>query len=207
MNKLVRLFKEINQSSIQDSSIAEDKIEKLIDNIANELMNRYLISTSDKLCRIEEIEFYYYSINHPDPYVHRNKRQTESCMWYLHRFKLVDSFLRFSRNGMDITFGDKIENIYASILIRKISNISTKETINGINRVVKYLLSDISKNDITILATENIDIFDYNCPLHLKKINNSNFSLVSKSIRKGLTFKNDSSYEKYFNKKYYYFFK
>jgi len=200
MKRLVRLLEKTTENLPKEKTL-----EEMFDNIAKELIFYHLITTPKGLCKIQEIEFYYHSVDHPDPYVHKNKRQLEFCNWYFHRFKEVDSFLKFSRNGVDITFGNKNKDIYGGILIRKIFNIDTKEKIKGINHVVKYLISDISKEEITKLATENINIFDDNYPLFLKGTKKENFHKLNKAIRNGLSIKDNLLHKEYYNKKYCYF--
>lgn len=201
MDKLAKILK-----SLSIGKVEQDKIEEIFDKVALELLTNCIVITPQSKYSLTEIEFYYYSDIHQDPYVHRNKRQLKFCSWYFHRFKKIDSFLRFSRNGMDITFGDIENSIYGSILIRKIKNIETKEITSGINRVVKELIKDIENKNITLLATsENINIFDKNQFLHID-INSEKIDIpVKKTIRTGLTKKDDLIFKEYYNKSYHYF--
>lgn len=201
MDKLTKLLK-----SLSSEKLKQDKIEEIFDKIALELLTNCTVITPQSKYYLTEIEFYYYRNIHPDPYVHRNKRQLEFCSWYFHRFKKIDSFLKFSRNGMDITFGDIESNVYGSILIRKIKNTETKEITSGINRVVKKLIKDIENKETTILATaENVNIFDRTQFLYIEKNSKKIDIPIKKSIRIGLSKKDDLLFEEYYNKNYHYF--
>lgn len=100
-----------------DLTINEDKIEESFDRIANELMNNWLLKIESKIFRIAEIEFYYKSESHNDPYTHGHVLQNEKEKWYFHG------------SGIDITFGTN--ETYGGILIRAIYNIIDDNYIYG----------------------------------------------------------------------------
>ncbi|MGF6906920.1 hypothetical protein [Fusobacterium sp. PH5-44] len=201
MNTLTKLLK-----SLSTGKVEQDKIEEIFDKVASEFLTKYIIIASQSKYYLTEIEFYYHSNIHPDPYVHRNKRQLKFCNWYFHRFKKIESFLNFSRNGMDITFGDEENNIYGSILIRKIKNIKTKEITSGINRVVKKLIKNIENEETTLLATgENVNIFDETQLLYIGLSSETIHIPVNKSTRTGLSKKENLLFKEYYNKNYHYF--
>ncbi|MEJ5276705.1 MAG: hypothetical protein WHU94_12415 [Thermogemmata sp.] len=55
-------------------------------------------------CRLVEIEFYWYSASHPDPFCHRHPLQREPGRWYFHR--MGEAYRGGSFKGLDITFSD-----------------------------------------------------------------------------------------------------
>lgn len=100
-----------------DLTIHEDKIEESFERIANDLMNNWLLKIESKIYRFTEIEFYYKSESHNDPYTHGHALQKEKEKWYFHG------------SGIDITFGTN--ETYGGILIRGIYNFEKKNYIYG----------------------------------------------------------------------------
>lgn len=105
--------------------ISEDDIPGYFDETAKLLFNEYCIKTGEELFRLTEIEFYLFSENHPDEYVHKKDRQKEPALWYFHG------------SGMDITFGNRMD--FGGILLRGMMNIRTGEFISGPLNVVHEL--------------------------------------------------------------------
>lgn len=97
--------------------------------ISDELMNNFQISAGNEEYRIAELEFYWHSTYHKDPYVHKNERQKTTSEWYFHG------------SGMDITFGN--DESYGGILIRAISDINTGEYYYGPIVCVSKIFSTI----------------------------------------------------------------
>ncbi len=83
--------------------------------IALKLFREYELVVNNAVYDFSEVEFYYHSNNHKDPYVHKDNMQLTNGQWYFHG------------SGIDITFGEK-RDIYGGILIRGIKKIkpSTK---------------------------------------------------------------------------------
>ncbi|MGE0018967.1 MAG: hypothetical protein AB7S72_04825 [Draconibacterium sp.] len=130
-----------------DLTIYEDKIEESFDRIANELMNNWLLKIGSKIFRIAEIEFYYKSESHNDPYTHEHVLQKEKEKWYFHG------------SGIDITFG--ANETFGGILIRAIRNIKDGNYIYGpLNCVTEIFntignIHDIEKSFGLIASREN----------------------------------------------------
>jgi hypothetical protein len=80
-------------------------------------MNNWLLKIASKIYRIAEIEFYYKSESHNDPYTHGHDLQRELEKWYFHG------------SGIDITFGTNETS--GGILIRAIHNIKEDNYIYG----------------------------------------------------------------------------
>jgi hypothetical protein len=130
-----------------------------------------------KLYRIVELEYYYSSPDHPDPYVHLDPHQSHWMCWYFHR-QNGKSYKGGTYKGLDISIGDigspidstgESEGATAKgrkkraagaggLLIRSILNIETGEVIQGPCKVVNELLlnSSSSSSPLTVheLVTE-----------------------------------------------------
>ena len=78
--------------------------------IALKLFREYELVVNNAVYGFSEIEFYYHSNNHEDPYVHKDNMQLTNGQWYFHG------------SGIDITFGEKSET-FGGILIRGIKRI------------------------------------------------------------------------------------
>jgi hypothetical protein len=95
------------------------KIENSFDRIAEDLLKNYALLVNNTEFRFTEIEFYYYSENHPDEYTHRHRRNAGE--W------------RFHNQGLDLTFkGD--EKSDGGILIRGL--LSGSNYVNGSRKVL-----------------------------------------------------------------------
>lgn len=119
-------FKNLNMKLnliINEQTLNED-----FKRIAFELMNNWILEINSNQYRITEIEFYFKSEYHNDPYCHGNELQKEKEKWYFHG------------SGIDLTFGDK--DFYASILIRAIYDIKNDNYIYGpLNCITEFFKS------------------------------------------------------------------
>lgn len=115
--------------------------------LTHELFNDYLLQINNNHYQISEIEFYIYSDEHPDTYVHRHPAQLKWGRWFFHRASNKDSsgYKGGTRKGLDLTLSD---DIYFSVLIRSIYNLQTHEMISGPSKVVDYILSSYSVSSI-----------------------------------------------------------
>ena len=110
-------------------NINENDISGSFQRIANELMNKWVIQVDAKRYRIAELEFYYWSELHKDPYVHKNELQKKSGKWYFHG------------SGIDLTFGDN--GSYGGILIRAIYDFKGKNYVYGPLNCITELFSNL----------------------------------------------------------------
>lgn len=194
-------------TDISTRKVGQENLQKVFDEIAICLLRQTKIVTPKDQFHLREIEIYFYDKeNHPDPYTHKNKRQAELGEWYFHRFTDIATFLNSNRNGLDITFGNKAENIFGGILIRKIQNTETKELIVGINKVARKLIENVGEENINEIALGvGQKAFDKNQLLHLE-VDGNNFSTpIFRTQRNGLTFKEDELAKKYFKIAYCYY--
>ena len=118
-----------------------------------------------KSYRIVELEYYYSSPEHPDPYVHLDSHQSHWMCWYFHR-QNGKSYKGGTYKGLDITIGDigsPIESTKSShsrskdvgggaggLLIRSIVNIETGEVIQGPCKVVNELLTSHNSTSLSV---------------------------------------------------------
>jgi len=86
------------------------------DRIAQALLNGASLVVGGLAHRLVEIEVYYRSPEHPDPFAHAQAIQHECGRWYFH--KTGTGYRGGSYKGFDLTFGDGV--VHAGILIRGI---------------------------------------------------------------------------------------
>lgn len=103
--------------------------------IAERLLNGSRLRVGRQAYRLVEIEFYYWSVAHPDPFTHRDPIQFDIGHWYFHRTRGV--YRGGSFKGLDLTFGHK--DASGGILIR---GLETPEgtLIDGPSLCVDHLL-------------------------------------------------------------------
>jgi hypothetical protein len=173
-----------NQFKIKDMNFEIDN-QKIIDSfnrIATDLMNSYILSTGNKSYRICELEFYYESDSHKDPYIHGHALQLKFGKWYFHG------------SGLDLTFGS--ESNHRSILIRAIYDLDNSKYIYGPVNTVTELLGNLPS------------IYGGEFTLQLEPDNKGKIKNEDKQIfeapRVGLNKEKDSSGD-FFQKKYRFF--
>jgi hypothetical protein len=117
--------------------------------IARFLLCDCLLSISDQLFRLLEIEFYLVSPSHQDPFCHAHEDQQSVAKWYFHRAGSgADSGYRGgTRKGLDLTFGQADGSTKGGILLRGMCQVNEKgeelpdRTILGPSKLVDELLS------------------------------------------------------------------
>ncbi len=103
--------------------------------IAERLLNGSRLVVGRQPHRLVEIEFYYWSKAHPDPFTHRDPIQFHIGHWYFHRTHGV--YRGGSFKGVDLTFGGDAAS--GGILIRGVETPSGA-LIDGPSLCVDYLL-------------------------------------------------------------------
>jgi hypothetical protein len=117
--------------------------------ISDTLLNKTLLIIENDKYQIMEIEFYLNSIQHPDPFVHKNSQQLTSGKWYFHRMGEGMKYKNGTFKGLDITFG---LNCYGGILIRAIYDIKNNQMIEGPCLVVNEILNKTNLDNIEDLV-------------------------------------------------------
>ena len=97
--------------------IAKERIPESFEKIAKDLFSQYELKIGKDAFELVEIEFYYFSDNHQDGFVH------------VHEISEAGR-LRLHGAGLDITFASNSDE-YGGILIRSIKNIQTGVYTNG----------------------------------------------------------------------------
>lgn len=150
--------------------------------LAHLLLNCCLISLNESEYSLAEIEFYYYSPDHLDPYPHKNSEQLKSKTWYFH--KTGNSYREGTYKGLDISLGDNKN--YGGILIRSLKNMKTGEVVCGPCCCVDELLKVVKIDNVGKFVENCVgnNIFDGKLRL---KLNTTKCSIpILSSIRIGL---------------------
>jgi len=162
---------------------------QIIENHAFDIF-KYIIKTPIKSYRISEIEFYIYSDEHKDDYVHRSAEQQTMNKFYFHKYS-NGSFKSGTWKGLDLCFGN--EKTYYGVLIRSIVNLDTKQNIEGPCKSVNEILSNYGCTVVSELNNKYpqifvLDFFDPANPLHIvKSIDKINDFTIYKGPRIGLS--------------------
>lgn len=96
-------------------TITPQNIDDQFNEIAKELFFEYSLIVNEQVYQLVEVEFYYQSSQHDDPFVHCDEMQKTNGQWYFHG------------SGIDITIGDGKN--YGGILIRGIARIEEGKLI------------------------------------------------------------------------------
>lgn len=112
--------------------------------------------------RLREIEFYFTSDNHQDPFTHCHPLQSTFGTWYFHRMNATTgSYKGGTFKGLDITVGNK--NCAGGFLIRSIEKIETNEIICGPSLCVDYIIQQNNSENIDLFVKtklqENLSVF------------------------------------------------
>ena len=182
---------ELNKTALSQ----KNQIASRFDRVANNLLKKCILTFDDRSYLLSEVEFYYYSDVHPDPYVHRHSNQLKTGLWYFHNV------------GQDLTFGS--EGSYGGILIRGIASLK-KHTVDN-------LFDGRDSIDEAEFTDGPVKTFDelFNKELSLDAVHSFHIKLYDKSIipeaqniysfpRVGLYPQGREHDEEYFFKRYRY---
>jgi hypothetical protein len=182
------------------------EVEQHFVELINILMNEYILIINNVSHQLLEVELYYTSQQHPDPYTHLNPDQTTSGYFHFHKAgnQPQSKYKGGSYKGLDISVGynDNINKTYGGILIRSIQNLESKEIIVGPCKSVDYILQQCKVNSIEELT--QLSVF----PLSIdRKVNNLLNILPLRCTRIGLylTKNVDVQIQGYYMKKKYRF--
>ena len=111
--------------------------------LACDIINNSQIQVAGVNLDIAELEIYYHTKDHPDPYVHQHLDQLTHNCWYFH--KQSRSYRGGTFKGLDMTFGDT--KSHGGILIRSV--VHNGNLIEGPCKTVNLIL--------TLLGIERIE--------------------------------------------------
>ncbi len=109
------------------------------------------LSINGTVYEFAELEFYWHTKEHPDPYVHCHPEQEQYAKWYFHRTTTAATagYKGGTFKGLDLTLGAK--GAYLGILIRSIYH-PTTGMISGPCCVVDHILAAYGMDSITTLV-------------------------------------------------------
>lgn len=139
-------MKELDFLQVND----KPKMKQQFEEIATKLFNNYQIvnESEGKSYYFSDLEFYLFSSEHQDYYIHRGKAQGMTGKFWHHQ------------SGVDLTFGDEVKEIWGGILIRGIIDTKGCIPINGCTDVTTELRNggegdDGIINGLTLSPIEN----------------------------------------------------
>lgn len=118
-------------------------IEKIFWDFADLLLFEYILEIDQKEYSLFDIEFYYYSKEHPDPYVHRNEKQKSHRYVYQHG------------SGFDLCFGDDSNGVYFGVLVKGMLKINEKTDKSTFIRSLEG--KKIIENSVKLLSKPSND--------------------------------------------------
>lgn len=136
--------------------------------IAERLLNGCRLIAGREPHRLVEIEFYYWSDAHPDPFAHRDPIQFHIGRWYFHRTH--GTYRGGSFKGLDLTFGEGqtsggilIRGMVAadgmlidgpSLCVDRLLGAAGAETVAALDRAVQPRLAWEEGNPLRLEATD-----------------------------------------------------
>jgi hypothetical protein len=154
--------------------------------IAERLLNGSRLLVGRQPYRLVEIEFYYWSPTHPDPFTHRDPIQFDIGHWYFHRTRGV--YRGGSFKGLDLTFGHG--DASGGILIRGLET-PDGTLIDGPSLCVDHLLNATEAATVAELdrASNKRLAWEKGNPLVLEEIDPGEERPLLRSPRVGLMLK------------------
>ncbi len=160
-------------------------VEGWLAKIAHHLLNGIRLVAGGEDHRLVEIECYYHSEDHPDPFAHKDPVQLHQGRWYFHRTR--GTYRSGSFKGLDLSFGDG--TAFGGFLLRGLEK-PDGELVDGPSLLVDYLLEKTGKRDVMTLDLNigSRPAWDESSPLHLTSIHDEGRT-VYVSARVGLSLK------------------
>jgi len=123
----------------------EDRFKKMADFLLNDVV---LVANGVKI-RFLELEFYFTSDIHNDPFTHKDVIQQSRARWYFH--KTGSNYKGGSYKGLDITIGNSEKEV-GGILIRTIEEVESGKVVCGPSLTVDHIISSCKAKDIKDLV-------------------------------------------------------
>lgn len=154
--------------------------------IAERVLNHSALLIANEPHRIVELELYYQSPDHPDPFVHSDSHQESLGRWYFHR--RGGQYTGGSYKGLDLTFGP--QGVLGGVLLRTIET-PQGQLISGCSLCVDHILSKTGFEHVRELdeALGQALIWDESALLQLAATSTPRSHTLYSSARVGLTLK------------------
>ena len=151
----------------------------------------YLLLSS-RLCihqvphRLTEVECYYVSDAHPDPFAHRHSTQKRVDRWYLHRSG--EGLKNGTYKGLDLTFGNHAA--FGGILFRGVCT-PDDQLIDGPSLLVDYVLRQTQIDTVHELNRQLLprNAWDAGSPVYLARLQKKDHAKIWQSSRIGMSLK------------------
>lgn len=114
----------------------------------NALLSELALFVNGEPLLLREVEVYYHSPDHPDPFPHRYPLQKECGAWYFHR--TGNSFRGGSYKGLDLTIGNEGDGVYCGILFRALER-PDGTLVQGPSLCVDHLLASTETSTVSEL--------------------------------------------------------
>ena len=152
--------------------------------MANHLLNGCRLVAGGQQHRFTEIEFYYKSADHPDPFPHAEPIQRHQGLWYFH--KTHGEYRSGTYKGVDLTFGH--DQATGGVLIRGIEA-PDGTLIDGPSLTVDYLLAKTEHTSVADLdrAIAGRPGWEMGNPLGLIRLPDAEDRRIFRSARVGLS--------------------
>ena len=184
----------VNNELGSDKLTSVSNIPSQFDKVADAILNDFVLVSAGIEWRLFEIEFYYHSELHPDPFVHRHPQQLSTGKWYFH--KTATYYKSGIFRGVDLTFGDEVEKTYGGILIRGLVNpANLKDYVYGPAKCVNYFFE---KLNISVKETDDIYATQKECPELFLKEEKLKEELIIRCPRVGLKLRTGDDNEKFY---------
>lgn len=156
--------------------------------LADTLLNRFVICSGKAQFRVTEIEFYHTGRGHLDPFVHGMRSQDQSGTWYFHQ-TLNGGIKGGSRKGLDISIGNPESGSQGGILLRAMLSISNPgDYVYGPSKLVDRLILESGMDEKVFVSKFNAAAINESDLLHLE-IADIRHELVLRGSRFGLPLK------------------
>jgi hypothetical protein len=164
---------------------ADEPVEAWLAAIAHRLLNGVCLVAGGEAHRLVEVEAYYHSADHPDPFAHCDPVQLLPARWYFHRTRGV--YRSGSFKGIDLSFGDG--KAFGGMLFRGLER-ADGTLVDGPSLLVDHLLAATGKLDVRTLdlAIGSREAGDPASPLRLEVIDEPARPVLT-SARVGLSLK------------------
>lgn len=166
----------------------DDELESRFTATAKQILLRSRLMVGDECCRILEIEFYFHSPTHPDPFVHRHPQQSTFGKWYFHR--VGSGYRGGSFKGVDVTFGNDV--CFGGVLLRTLE--TPLGVVCGPSLCVDFMLKTTGQSRPESLDAEigSRDVWDSSSPIFFEPVSESQDTEMLRSARVGLSRKSAS---------------